>query len=261
MMPRFSANLGFLWSELDLPDAVRAAAKAGFDAVECHWPYDTAALDLKNALRDAGLPLLGLNTRPGDMAKAEFGLSALPGEQIRAREAIDEAVDYADQVGAEAIHVMAGKAEGAEAESAFLENLAYACARAGARTVLIEPINPYDVPGYFLQTTDHACQIIEKLGAQNLKLMFDCYHVARVEGAVLDRLKALLPVIGHIQFASVPDRAAPDHGDLDYAAVFDKIDALGWTRPIGAEYRPQGATDASLNWMTGQRPRESDKSV
>ncbi len=252
-MPRFSANLGFLWTGLDLPDAVRAAARAGFDAVECHWPYATPPQDLVAALRETGLPLLGLNTVRGDAAAGDFGLTALPGRMAEARAAIDAALAYADAADAQAVHVMAGKADGPEAGRAFRDGLARACDRAGSRTILIEPINPHDAPGYFLQTTDHARQIIRDVAAPNLKLMFDCYHVARTEGDVLARLEQLLPVIGHIQFAAVPDRGPPDHGALEYGAVFRAIDALGWDRPLGAEYRPGPDTGATLGWMAAAR--------
>lgn len=254
-MPRFSANLGFLWSELDLPAAVHAAAKAGFDAVECHWPDKTPPVALRAALKATGLPLLGLNTGCGNVAEGDFGLSALPGREAEARAAIDAAAHLAEALDAEAIHVMAGKAEGAEAAKAFCENLAYACDRAADRMILIEPINPFDAPGYYLQTTDHACEMIEWVGAPNLRLMFDCYHVARSGEDVLARLGALLPLVGHIQIAAVPDRGAPDHGELDYEAVFSAVDALGWTRPLGAEYRPNGDTGASLAWLDRARSR------
>ena len=254
-MPRFSANLGFLWSQLSLPQAVRAAARAGFDAVECHWLHDAALKALREALNETGLPLLGLNTSRGDTAAGDFGLAALPGREAEARAAIDAAVEYARALDASAIHVMAGKTDGPQAEAVFLENLCYACDTAPERTILIEPINPFDVPGYFLQNTAHAQRVIADVSAPNLKLMFDCYHVARVEGDVIARLRAVLPDVGHIQLAAVPDRGAPDHGDLDYDMVFREIDALGWTRPLGAEYRPEGETEASLGWLARARER------
>lgn len=244
---RYSANLGFLWTELPLPDAIRAAAAAGFDAVECHWPYDVPADQVKAALDETGLPMLGLNTRRG--APGENGLLALPGRQADARAAIDEAVGYARAVGAGTVHVMAGFAEGEEAHGVYVENLSYACAQAPDLVILIEPLNRHDAPGYFLRTTDQARAIIEEVGAPNLKLMFDCYHVGRTEGDVTTRAADLLPIIGHIQFASVPDRAAPYHGELHYPTVFEAIEGLGWDRPLGAEYKPGGPTEATLGWM------------
>jgi hydroxypyruvate isomerase len=252
---KFSANLGFLWADLALPDAIRAAARAGFDAVECHWPYDVPAGEVTAALNDAGVPMLGLNTRRGDVAAGENGLAALPGRKSEARAAIDQAVTYASAVGAGNVHVMAGVAQGAEAEAMFLENLGYACEIAAANgiTILIEPLNHTDAPGYFLQMTGQAEALIARVGAKNLKLMFDCYHVHLMEGDVMQRLERLMPVIGHIQFASTPDRGAPDHGDLNYDRVFRRIAALGYDAPLGAEYKPGGPTEDSLGWMKAMR--------
>jgi hydroxypyruvate isomerase len=247
----FSANLGFLWSDLSLPDAIRAAKAAAFDAVECHWPYAVPATVVKAALDETGLRMLGLNTSRGDVAKGENGLSALTGRQSDARAAIDQAIAYAAAIGTPNVHVMAGFAQGDEAHGTFVENLDYACAAASPHniTILIEPLNSYDAPGYFLKTTAQACQIIEEVGLPNLKLMFDCYHVQLMEGDLCNKLADLKGVIGHIQFASVPDRGTPDHGEVNYAHVFAEIDRLGYDEPIGAEYKPTGATQLSLGWM------------
>lgn len=256
-MTKFSANLGFLWTDRALPDAVRAAASAGFDAVECHWPYDVPANEIRQALHETGLEMLGLNTDRGDVAGGENGLSALPGREADARAAIVQSVEYAKAIGAGAIHVMAGNAVGTTAHDVFVENLRFAtqiAAQSGI-IILIEPLNIFDAPNYFLRDTDQARQIIEEIAAPNLRLMFDCYHVGRTEGDVVARMRALFPLIGHIQFASVPDRGTPDHGDVDYAQVFSEIDALGWIRPLGAEYKPGGSTDASLGWLTDWRAR------
>lgn len=252
-MTRFSANLGFLWTDRPLPDAIRAAAEAGFDAVECHWPYEMAPNLIAQALKETGLPMLGLNTRQGDVERGENGLSAVPGREADARAAIDEAFAYADALDAAAVHVMAGIANGEAAEAVFLDNLRYAVNRASGRTVLIEPLNAFDAPGYFLRDTAQAARIIDAMAKPNLKLMFDCYHVARTEGNVIEVLKAQWSRVGHIQFASVPDRGAPDHGALDYKTVFDHLDAVGWNRPVGAEYKVNGWTDDSLGWMTALR--------
>ena len=247
---KFSANLGFLWADRSLPEAIRAAGAAGFDAVECHWPYDEHAGAVRAALKDTGLPMLGLNTRRGDAG--ENGLAALPGRERAARAAIDEAIAYADAVDAQSIHVMAGIASGPDAHATFLENLRYACGSTD-RTVLIEPLNRHDAPGYFLTQTDQAAGVIHEVALDNLRLMFDCYHVGRTEGDVITRLEALLPVIGHIQFASVPDRGAPDQGELHYPTIFDRIAKLGWGRPLGAEYKPVGETDDTLEWLHRSR--------
>ena len=248
-MTAFSANLGFLWADRPLPDAIRAAKAAGFDAVECHWPYETPAREVKAALDATGLRMLGLNTVRGNAG--ENGLAALAGREDEARAAINQAIDYADAINAVAIHVMAGFAEGAEARETFEANLRYATSHTG-RTILIEPLNRHDAPGYFLQTTDQACDIIETIGAPNLRLMFDCYHVGRTEGDVMTRLGRLLPLIGHIQFASVPERGAPDRGELNYAEIFSHIATLGWQMPLGAEFKPRDVEDIS-RWLASFR--------
>lgn len=250
-MTRFSANLGFLWADRPLPDAIRAAHAAGFDAVECHWPYDVPPADIGSALEETGLRMLGLNTRRGDVAAGDNGLAALPGREAEARAAIDEALDYAARIGAGKIHVMAGIAEGEAARRTFMDNLRYACERAArdGRIILIEPLNPFDAPGYFLNRTDQAADLIDGIGAASLRLMFDCYHVGRTEGDVVGRLRALIPIIGHIQFAAVPDRGPPDHGEVDFAPVFAEIAVLGWTEPLGAEYKPGRPTGETLDWM------------
>lgn len=245
---QFSANLGFLWTDRPLPEAVRAAKAAGFDAVECHWPFDVPVEEMKAVLHETGLKMLGLNTRRG--APGENGMSALPGRSKEARALVDEALDYATAIGTPNVHVMAGFAQGPEAKAAFVETLRYACGRAGDITILIEPLNHYDAPGYFLQTTDQAKELINDLGLENLKLMFDCYHVQQMEGDVSRRLERLLPLIGHVQVASVPDRGTPDHGELNYPHIWQVLRHIGWTAPVGAEYKPVGETDASLDWMS-----------
>jgi hydroxypyruvate isomerase len=246
---QFSANLGFLWCELSLPGAIGAAKAAGFDAVECHWPYDTPAADTAHALRKTGLRMMGINTMRGN--PGENGLAALPGREAEARAAIDQALAYATEIEAEMVHVMAGFASGPEAWAIYVANLSYAARRAAPLgiTILIEPLNRHDAPGYFLQTTDQAREIITAVGEKNLRLMFDCYHIGRTEGDIITRFRDLLPIIGHVQFASVPDRGPPDHGELDFTTIFAAIADAGWEKPLGAEYKPRGPTTESLGWM------------
>lgn len=247
-MPAFSANLGFLWTDRPLADAIRAAKAAGFDAVECHWPYEQPLSDVQAALKDTGLVMLGLNTVRGPL---NAGMAALPDSVAEARAALDQAIEYGHAIGAQNVHVMAGQIEGSEAHKTYLENLSYASEQAAKRQmgILIEPLNPYDMPGYFLRDTVHAVEILSQLQRANVKLMFDCYHVGRTEGNVIARFDACFPYIGHIQFASVPDRRAPDVGELDFKQVFDHIDQSGWNHPLGAEYKVDGPTEATLDWM------------
>ena len=251
-MTQFSANLGFLWADRPLPDAIRAAKAAGFHAVECHWPYDVPASEVRDALSETGFEMLGLNTRRGNVEAGDNGLSAIPGRETEARAAIDEAIGYATEIRARNIHVMAGFDQSFAGRHTFIDNLEYACMQCAKHdiTLLIEPLNEHDAPGYFLRTTQQATEVIGDVGEPNLKLMFDCYHVGRTEGDVINRLRDTLPFIGHIQFASVPDRGAPDHGEIDYRGVFAEIEALGWKNPLGAEYKPKGQTGDTLNWMS-----------
>lgn len=254
-MPRFSANLGFLWSDLSLPKAIHAAHAAGFEAVECHWPYEVSTADVKAALDETRLQMLGLNTVRGN--PGENGLAALPGREAEARAATDQAIAYARATGTGNIHVMAGFAQGAAAQVSFMDNLRYACTGAAPYgiTILVEPLNHHDAPGYFLQTSAQASDLIEMLDLPNLRLMFDCYHLQIMEGDLTRRLGALLPITGHIQIAAVPDRGAPDHGELDYGHMMQLVDDLGWQGFVGAEYKPDRPTDETLSWLPKLRGR------
>lgn len=257
---RLSANLGFLWAELPLPEAIRHAAAAGFDAVECHFPYQTAAAETRRALEETGLPMIAINTSAGDRKAGQFGLAALAGQQQAARAAIDQAMEYANAVAALHIHVMPGIASGAEAEACFVENLDYACSlgRQAGISILIEPICSDAVPGYFLANCHQAEMLQDKLQHDNLKMMLDCFHAAMTEGAdwLAENLPRLLPSIGHIQFAGVPDRGPPDRGLINYSRLFGSLSSQGYHGGLGAEYRPMPAsspTEQSLGWMPGLR--------
>lgn len=252
-MTQFSANLGFLWNDRPLADAIHAAKAAGFDAVECHWPYDQDIDAVKAALQATRLSMLGLNTARGNVAAGENGLAALVDREEEARDAIDQALACAAALDTGAVHVMGGFAEGQDAEDCFIGNLRYAAQKAqvAGRTILIEPLNGYDAPGYFLDHSDKARRIIEAVGAPNLKLMFDCYHIQIIEGDLTRRITANLDIIGHVQFAGVPHRGRPDEGEISYRHVFAHLADLGYTAPLGAEYKPDdGDTDASLGWFS-----------
>jgi 2-dehydrotetronate isomerase len=252
---RFSANLGFLWSDLSQPDAIRAAKKAGFDAVECHWPYATDPGEIRAALDETRLNMLAINTLRGRPASGDFGLCALPGREPQARDALDQAIRYATGTGTKYIHVLAGNASGPAARNTFVDNLRYgleATEHLGI-TLLIEPLNRYDAPGYFLNVADQAVAIIAQIGSDRLQLMFDCYHMQIIHGDISRLLQRLLPLIGHIQIAAVPDRGEPDRGELNYRHVLRHLDQLGYTGFIGAEYRPRTTTNAGLGWLADFR--------
>jgi len=251
----FSSNLGFLWTELSLPDAVRAAKRAGFSAVELHWPYATDAADLKQALAETDLPVLGLNTSRGNLENGDFGLSALPGREQDAHAAIEQALAYAAEIGATAVHVMAGKTGAPKARETFIANLRYAADKAAPSgiTILIEPINQHDAPGYFLSDNATASAIIAEAGRDNIRIMFDCYHVGRSGKPVLEEFEAHKHNIGHVQFAAVPDRGEPNSGEVDFATVLPKLAEGGYRGHFGAEYKPRGTTEAGLGWLAAWR--------
>ena len=253
-MLRFSANLGFLWRDLPLTERVRAAKKAGFDAVEFHYPYDVPAQEMRDLLTETGLPVAGLNTRPGDLAAGELGLCALPGREEQARQAVDEAIGYATAIAAAYVHVMAGvpgAGEEAKARQIFLGALDYASQRAAAvgQVIVIEPLNARDAPGYFLSTSEQAAEIVREIGRPNVKILFDCYHVQISEGDLTRRFERLLPMIGHVQIAAVPSRAEPDEGEVAYERLLRAIEAAGYKGFVGAEYRARGTVEEGLSWL------------
>ena len=248
---RLSANLGFMWPDRALLERITAAGRAGFRAIELHWPYETQAAAVKAACAAAGVQLLGVNTVVGDAAAGEFGLGALPGREADFAASFQQALEFCRATGANAIHAMAGVTpDTPESAATFIGNLKAASAAAAAAgvTVLLEPINPRDKPGYFYHRVERAAEIIAAVGADNVRLMFDAYHVGVGQGDVLRRFATHLPLIGHIQIAAVPSRAEPDEGELNYAAILDAIAASGYAGWVGCEYKPRGDTDAGLGW-------------
>jgi hydroxypyruvate isomerase len=251
-MPRLSANLGFLWPGLPLLDRIDAAGRAGFEAIELHWPYDVPAEAVKAACARNRLKLLGLNTAVGN--PGEFGLGALPGREADFQSAISDAIAYCLASGATSIHAMAGVPppdRRAAARATFQRNLEVASAKAARHgfTLLLEPINPRDRPDYFYSRVDEAASIIGELDAANVKLMFDIYHVGVSEGDILKKLERHLPIVGHIQIAAVPSRAEPDEGEVAYDRVLRAIDRFGYRGWVGCEYKPRADTDAGLRWI------------
>jgi hydroxypyruvate isomerase len=250
-MPRFAANLGYLFAERPLIERFGAAAAAGFGAVELLFPYDVAASAVKAELARHGLTQLGINAPPG--REGESGLAAMPGREREWREAFKVALDYAVTVGARSIHCLAGcvpPEQRPAAETVYIRNLAgaaEAAAKAGIM-LLIEPINPRDRSGYFLNRVEHAADIVGKVGAPNLHIQFDFYHVQIVSGDLIRRFEAHLPLIGHVQVAGVPQRREPDEGEVNYREIFAALDRLGYAGYVGCEYRPRGRTEDGLAW-------------
>ena len=251
-MPRFAANLGYLFTERPLLERVAAAAAAGFKAIELQFPYDVPPAAMKAAIEKNNLAILGLNTPPGDR-EGEFGLAAVPGREKDWQILFARALDYAAAIGAGSVHCLAGKVaphQRPAADRVYINNLAQAAGLAAEKsvTLLIEPINGRDRPNYFLNHVEHAADVIAKAGKPNIRMQFDFYHAQIVGGDLIYRLEKYLPIIGHLQCAAVPVRHEPDGGEINFPAVFEAVDRLGYGGWIGAEYRPRGRTEDGLGW-------------
>ena len=250
-MPRLAANLAFLFTERTLLERFGAAAAAGFSAVELQYPYDVGAAAVKAELSRHGLTQLGINTPLG--REGESGLAALPGRERDWEAAFERALDYAVAIGGSAIHCLAGcmpPGQRPAAESVFLRNLARAAELAASAGImlLIEPLNPRDRPDYFLSRVENAADIVKRIGAANLRIQFDFYHVQIVGGDLIRRLEAHLPLIGHVQVAAVPSRREPDEGEVNYPEIFAALDRCSYAGHVGCEYRPRGRTEEGLGW-------------
>lgn len=260
-MPRFSVHLGYLFTERPFLQRIDAAAAAGFKAIECRFPDGVPAADFKRALERNNVQALGINTPTG--GEGEFGFCAVPGRQDDWRKSFAEALDFVTAVGASAIHCLAGKVDQdkrAAAKTVFVENLKRAADLAAGKAIklYIEPINPRDMPGYFLDDVELAADVIAKAGRPNVWLQYDLYHVQILGGDLIRRFETHKKIIGHVQCAQVPVRHEPDgEGEINYPFVFSEIDRLGYDGWIGAEYRPRGRTEDGLAWARsyGVAPR------
>ncbi|YBV94851.1 TIM barrel protein (plasmid) [Phyllobacteriaceae bacterium JZ32] len=254
-MPRFAANLTMMFSEHAFPDRFGAAAAAGFKAVEYLFPYDFPAELIAEKLSQAGLKQALFNLPPGDWAKGERGLAALPERRQEFRQSVKKALDYGRVIGTPLLHMMAGIASSGDqaARTAYRDAVAFAADAAGTEGIglVIEPINGRDMPGYFLNDFDQAAEIITDLGHPNLKLQFDIYHRQVMRGDVLTAVQEMMPLIGHVQIASVPKRNEPGTGELDDFRILRELDRLGYQGYVGCEYRPVAETMAGLGWLKG----------
>jgi len=253
-MPAFAANLSLMFNEWDFLDRFKAAADAGFNAVEYLFPYEHAPDEIGRRLEDAGLTQAVFNLPPGEWAKGERGLAALPDRFDAVKAGVDKALPYIQATKVERVHLMAGIAAWDDplAMAAYRRSLSHVCERLAeiGVTVLIEPINKLDMPGYFLNSVDNAAGLIPLTRLQNLRLQFDIYHCQILHGDVTRRLCRLLPIIGHVQIASVPSRNEPDGEELNYPYLFQELDLLDYQGFVGCEYRPRGKTLDGLDWFT-----------
>ena len=251
-MPRFAANIAYMFTERPLLERVGAAAKAGFPAIELQFPYEHAsAAAMKAEIDRHRVKVLGLNTPPG--REGEFGLTAAAGREREFHDQFRMALDYILAIGGRSVHCLAGKVpveQRPAAERIYVSNLAWAADLAQEKNIflLIEPINTRERPDYFLSRVEHAADVIAKVGRTNVKIQFDFYHVQIMQGDLLRRFEKFLPSIGHVQIAGVPSRHEPDEGEVNYPAIYEALDRLGYDGWISCEYRPRGRTEDGLGW-------------
>jgi hydroxypyruvate isomerase len=258
-MIRFSANLTMLFADVDFLDRFERAAKAGFKAVEYMFPYPYKKEDLTERLQKYGLQQVLFNLPAGDWAAGERGLACLPGREEEFRNGVELAIEYAKALGCPLVNCLVGKSP-AEAppekvRRGLVENLRFAAAtleKEGLR-LLIEPLNPLDVPGFYLCGTRNALKLMEEVGHPNLRLQYDVYHMQIAEGNLLRTIQANLSRIAHIQIADNPGRNEPGTGEINYPNIFGFLDKTGYTGWIGCEYNPLGKTEEGLGWMKPYR--------
>lgn len=259
-MPKFAANLSLLFTEFDFLDRFGAARANGFEAVEILFPYAYPAACIAQRLAGSNLQLVLHNLPPGDWAAGERGMACDPARVGQFQDSVAQALEYATVLGVRRLHCLAGLlpagVSAQQAHATYVANLRFAAARLGERGIdlLIEPINTYDMPGYFLTGSAQAAGIIAECGADNIFLQYDLYHMQRMEGDLAATLRARLPLIGHIQLADAPGRHEPGTGDIDYRALFKLIDELGYDGWIGCEYHPLANTAEGLAWMSTLQP-------
>lgn len=254
-MPRFAANLTMLFTELPFLDRFEAAARAGFQAVEFLFPYAYEAADIKARLDAHGLQLVLHNLPAGDWDAGERGIACHPDRVDEFRVGVERAIAYAQTLGVKQLNCLVGKAPAGVPEpvlrATLVANLRHAAARlsvAGLR-LLVEPINTYDIPGFYLNRTQQALDLLDEVGADNAFVQYDIYHAQRTEGELASTLQKHLARIGHVQLADNPGRNEPGTGEINYAHLFRHLDRIGYTGWVGCEYKPASTTEAGLGWM------------
>jgi hydroxypyruvate isomerase len=258
-VPKFSANLSMLFTEVPFLERFAAAAAAGFRAVEFVSPYDHPPTVIQGLLRGNGLTQALFNMPAGNWAAGERGIACLPGREDEFRSGLATTITYARALGAAKINCLAGirppQLPREVAEATLIDNLRLAAAALKAEGILlvVEAINPIDIPGFLLNTSAHAMSVIGRAGCDNLKFQYDIYHMQRVEGELARTIERLMPMIGHIQMAGNPGRTEPDRGEINYPYLYALIDRLGYEGWIGAEYHPVTTTRDGLGWLAGHK--------
>lgn len=252
-MPRFAANLSMMFTEWEFLDRFAAAADQGFTAVEFLFPYAYAPDDIAERLSRHGLTQALFNLPPGNWDGGERGLASLPGREVEFRASLERALPYAKATGVKRLHLMSGHGDRNNPETVerYLKSIRLACETFAPHgiDILLEPLNGRDMPGYLLNDFEFARQLIGTLALPNLRLQYDIYHRQILHGDVMKSLEGMMPIIGHIQTASVPMRNEPGTGELDDGRIFRHLDQLGYHGYVGCEYRPAGRTADGLAWL------------
>jgi hydroxypyruvate isomerase len=254
-MPQFAANLTMLFTEHAFLDRFERAAKAGFTAVEFLFPYAFDTKEIKARLEGNGLKLVLHNFPAGDWDGGERGIACLPGRVAEFKEGVARAIHVGTALGVPQLNCLAGKAPAnvtaGELRETFVANLRYAAGelKKANLKLLIEPINTYDIPGFYLNRTAQALSILEDVGADNAYLQYDAYHMQRMEGELAATIEKHLPRIAHIQIADNPGRHEPGTGEIDHGFLFKHLDRIGYRGHVGCEYKPATTTEAGLGWL------------
>jgi hydroxypyruvate isomerase len=253
-MPRFAANLSMLFTEVAFLERFERAAKAGFKAVEFLFPYDHSPAEIEARLQANDLHLVLHNLPAGDWNAGERGIACLPDRVPEFRSGVARAIDYATALGVPQLNCLAGKVpESVDEETirrTLVENLRFAAAELKKASIklLIEPINVFDIPGFYLHHTDQAIALLDEVAADNAFVQYDIYHAQRMEGELAATLARCLPRIGHVQLADNPGRHEPGSGEINYEFLFAHLDRIGYGGWIGCEYKPATSTEAGLAW-------------
>lgn len=254
-MLKFAANLSMMFGEVPFLERFAAAAQCGFRGVEFLFPYDHPEEVVEARMREAGVEIVLFNFPPGDWSAGERGITCIPGREAEFRQGVDKSLSYALRLGVRRLHAMAGiappDADRDACKATLIENLKYAASRLQPHgiTLLVEAINTRDIPGFFISTQAESYAVCEAVGAPNIKMQMDCYHMQVMEGDLTTKLRRYAPHCGHIQIAGPPGRNEPDTGEVRYEYLFQVLEEIGYDGWIGCEYRPAGKTVDGLGWF------------